>query len=146
MTTRLSDLSPSARRQAPTQTFTIPMPPSVNGLFVAFQTPTGQRRAKTKQYKAWITVAGWEIRIQRVQAVKGAVEISIQLPQKGRRGDADNRIKAAQDLLVKLGIIEDDRLVNKVSCGWAAVEQCTVTLSQSIPAIRSPEPLCSSPV
>lgn len=79
-------------------TLKLPPPPSTNALYSG-------RRFKTASYKAWINEAGWELKMQHWQPVKGAFELLVQLPG---RGDLDN-LKAVPDLLVSMGVIPDDR-------------------------------------
>lgn len=88
---------------------TLPIPPSTNNLF--FNRYRG--RTKTDAYKAWITQAGCELNLQRVQPVPGYVEVEIRLPQK-MRGDIDNRAKAILDLFVSHKLIEDDAKVARL--------------------------------
>lgn len=95
---------------------TLPIPPSINGAWINL--PKGGR-AKSKKYTTWIKAAGWELLAQRPRRVVGPYEIRIILGKKRNRGDADNRIKAVVDLLVKHGIVEDDRRMVSVTCGWS---------------------------
>jgi Holliday junction resolvase RusA-like endonuclease len=100
----------------------LPSPPSVNAMFANVP---GRGRVKTKAYKAWRTAAGWELIAQLAQRrlnghrplFPGRVTLLIDL-QRGR-GDASNRLKAAEDLLVTHHIIEDDRFVERCSIGWS---------------------------
>lgn len=78
--------------------FTLPVPPSTNQLYSG-------RRFKTPTYKAWINEAGWEVKLRNIQPIKGPFHLTIYLPGKM---DLDN-LKAIPDLLVSMGIIEDDR-------------------------------------
>lgn len=108
-------------------TYFIPMPPSVNGLFVQ----VGDRRVKTKPYKAWRDEAGWMIASQGRRQMKGevAVLIDVRKPDKRRR-DIDNCVKAVLDLLVENGVIEEDSMVMDIRARWVATgEPCTVTVS-----------------
>jgi Holliday junction resolvase RusA-like endonuclease len=108
--------------------FAIPTPPSTNNLFRA----AGKRRVKTDAYSAWLTAAGWEIRLQRVPLVLGpiAVTLTVQRPSRGGRADIDNRIKAALDLLVKQSVIGDDDQVQEITARWGSVEGCQVEIRQ----------------
>lgn len=95
----------------------LPMPPSANALF---GTRKDGRRYTTKKYKDWQIAAGWEYHAQRrrITPIRGPYTIHIVLSAKGRRGDCDNRIKATQDLLVKLGVTPDDRLCDDSRASW----------------------------
>jgi crossover junction endodeoxyribonuclease RusA len=91
-------------------TITLPVPPSVNNLF----NNRKGGRYKTAAYEEWIELSGWELLGQRARSVRGtAVAVEIYLPWK-LRGDIDNRAKPVLDLLVKHGIIDDDRKVDRL--------------------------------
>jgi Holliday junction resolvase RusA-like endonuclease len=83
----------------------MPIPPSVNNLFANGK--KGRGRFKTSQYKAWITEAGLQVKSQHPLPVHGKYKLFLTLPK--IRGDCSNRVKAAEDLLVSLGLIDDDR-------------------------------------
>lgn len=97
-------------------TLLLTIPPSVNG---AWRNVAGKGRVKSKKYTAWQKAAGWELLLQKPRKVIGPYEIRIILGNKKNRGDADNRIKALVDLVVKQGIVEDDRRMVSVTCGWS---------------------------
>jgi crossover junction endodeoxyribonuclease RusA len=82
---------------------TIPTPPSVNALY-------GRRKGGgvylKPKYRAWKTEAGWQIMAQDWVGIVGPYTLMLAVPM---IGDADNRIKAASDLLVSLGVTDDDR-------------------------------------
>lgn len=65
-------------------------------------------------------MAGWEIARQRPGKCLGEVSISLEV-QDIRRGDLDNRCKAALDILVKHGTIEGDsyKYVREINMKWA---------------------------
>lgn len=98
-------------------TVRLPVPPSTNSLFVTFKQRGGIERAKTKEYKAWITAAGWALNVQRPQPVKGRVIVNIHVPRNNRR-DLDNHLKALLDLLVGHSLIEDDRKIEHLAISW----------------------------
>ena len=108
--------------------YSLPSPPTVNGLFVQL----GDRRVKTKAYAAWRGAAGWEIHAQGRKRIKGevAVLIEVRKPDKRRR-DIDNIIKSCLDLMTELGVIEDDSMVMDVRARWVAIgDPCVVTVNQ----------------
>lgn len=110
--------------------FTLPMPPSVNALY---RNITHRGRAKTTVYKTWLIEAGGSLNEQKIGPVKATpVEILIELDDR-RRGDASNRIKAVEDLLVTQGILPDDSRdhVRKVTAEWVSVEGCRVTITEA---------------
>lgn len=94
---------------------TLPFPPSTNGLF------TNRRggRASTKRYLAWQEEAGWAIKRQCPLPESGPVSIHMLLgrPDKRKR-DLDNLLKSPIDLLVKHGLIDDDRSVESIFAAW----------------------------
>ena len=53
--------------------------------------------------------AGWELRAQRPRQIKGAYHLVMLVPV-AMRSDADNVLKAMQDLLQSHAVIEDDRI------------------------------------
>lgn len=84
-------------------TLDLPLPPSLNSLY-----PGKERRRKSRAYKAWLTAAGWEAKLQKVWPVSGPYTLDVRLP-KAMPGDASNRIKPIEDLLVSLRLTPDDR-------------------------------------
>jgi len=109
-------------------TFSIPFPPSVNGLFAT----VGKRRIKTEAYKAWNTAAGLLLNVQRVPPFTGNVSVDIHLkrPDKRKR-DLDNLAKATLDLLVRQTVIQDDSCIVDLRIHWGASDPCLVTISQA---------------
>ena len=104
----------------------IPFPPSTNSLY----RNGGRSRVKTKAYNAWIHAAGNEILTQRakIMPVQGPYTLVVLLPKSKRRWNMDcsNFIKAPEDLLVRHGLIDDDRHAEGTSSRWAPIEQCEV--------------------
>jgi Holliday junction resolvase RusA-like endonuclease len=102
-----------------TVTFSLPLPPSVNGLWANGKT----RRFRTQNYEDWIHEAGWELKRQRVPGISGPVSIRYELeePKTKRKTDLGNREKATTDLLVTNGIIEadDQRIVREINLSWS---------------------------
>ena len=84
---------------------TLPLPPSANA---CFRNAPGIGRVKTEAYRTWAKGAMPEcLRVRRGVAGKG-YRLHLVLPA-NMRGDLDNRIKPTQDLLVKGGVLPDDR-------------------------------------
>ena len=102
-------------------------PPSTNNLFAG----NGKRRYRTKAYEAWAKQAGWEINAQPHGKIAGRVTLDIAVQRLRSTSDITNRIKSAEDLLVSLGIIEDDRLVDQCTARWANVEGCVITIESA---------------
>ena len=101
--------------------FCLDFPPSSNSLFRNAPKPY-MKRPKTKGYLSWLQEAGWQLKIQRVSAVKGPVQLTYELYNAARGPnklwDYQNREKAVSDLLVEHGIIEADHrlIVKEVLC------------------------------
>jgi len=103
-------------------TYDLPhMPPSTNHLY--FNVP-GKGRVKTSAYDDWLHQAGILIRRQGIARMTQRVDIVISLEDKHPRRDASNTIKPIEDLLVKLGVLPDDRskFVRSVMAKWAPID------------------------
>lgn len=103
--------------QPNSSTFKLPFPPSVNNLF------TGRgRRYPSASYKAWRHAAGISLKVQKAKAVRGRVDVRIELRAPDRRHrDADNYLKGIIDLMAEHGLIDGDtsRHVRSVSARWS---------------------------
>lgn len=89
----------------------LPMPPSVNALFVQSRMGSRRGRAPSPQYVKWEREAGQALERQPWPecAPPYAVTIAVNID---RRGDIDNRVKPILDLLVKHGVIAGDQWVD----------------------------------
>lgn len=87
-------------------------PPSVNSLFANV---AGKGRVRTKRYREWAAASGWDFLGKG--SITGPFTVSIILSRKKRRSNADldNYAKGIVDLLVSHKIVEDDRLMEKLS-------------------------------
>jgi Holliday junction resolvase RusA-like endonuclease len=110
---------------------TLPWPPSTNSLF------TNRRggRSATPAYKAWQEDAGWTLQAQHPERHAGPVAVTVELrnPTK-RKADADNRLKAVLDLLVKHQVIaaDDSTTLRSVTARWVDIgEPCTVIIVEA---------------
>ncbi len=108
----------------------LPVPPSTNSLFVSFRDRGTIRRAKTKEYKAWITAAGFMLNTQRPKPIKGRVNVWIGIPRNNRR-DLDNHLKAIFDLLVGHSLIEDDRKIERIAAIWHDEKDAVVEVTKA---------------
>jgi Holliday junction resolvase RusA-like endonuclease len=98
-------------------TITLPFPPSVNNLFS--QSWRSKKRFISKKYRIWRDQAYWLIQTANLKPIEGTFEISISLDQPDKRPrDADNYQKAVIDALVKMRVVEDDKLMRKISTAW----------------------------
>lgn len=95
----------------------LPAPPSVNSLFKNLK---GGGRGKTQGYVDWISQCGWRLKSQRPRCIAGRVLVLISCERFSERADVDNVIKPTLDLIVKHGVIEDDRFVDAVAASWTA--------------------------
>lgn len=106
-------------------TYRLPMPPSVNALY---RNLAGKGRVKSARYRTWQRAAMNELLTQPRKKIAGTVSLHLLLPQSKRAGDASNRFKAVEDLLVTMDLIDDDRFVQSGSFSWADVPDCQVTV------------------
>lgn len=91
-------------------------PPSANA---CFRNAAGKGRVKTKVYTDWITAAGWEIAVQNPGCVSGPYHLQISIRRASLRRDLDNFCKPISDLLVTMGIVDDDRFAESLSVFWS---------------------------
>lgn len=88
---------------------TLPLPPSTNRIWRVAR----GRIHRSTEYLDWIETATRIIRDDGIEpnAVSGRYWLSLAIPF-GDRADADNRLKATSDLLVKLKLVPDDRYMD----------------------------------
>ena len=122
-------LDQDTRREAERIELFIPAPPSSNSLF---DNRMGGR-AKTEAYDGWLKEAGYRLAEQKPARIAGAYELEIYIPRSLiRRGsDLGNREKAVSDLLVKMRVISDDSLAQRITLAWWPVgEEARVDLTR----------------
>lgn len=127
----------SARREAAVTeriVVEIPVPPSANNLFL--NTP-GHGRVRTKAYRQWTRLAGWRVKEQRPGRIVGPYRLHLRLPN-ATRGDVDNRLKATLDLLVSLGVVDDDRLAQDVRVSRGEAEGCRIEIVKITEVAQAP--------
>lgn len=97
---------------------TMPVPPSVNQLY---RNVPGRGRVKTRHYADWVAQALRQLRTQNWDYVPGRTVVCMKIPRPAGRksGDLDNKCKAALDLLVKAGVMDDDKNVVGIAMCWA---------------------------
>lgn len=93
----------------------LPMPPSTNKIWRKAR----GRVVRSDDYQAWLSEAGWRLRLQDPPLVAGQVLVVMSFERTDIRADVDNRIKPLLDLLVKHSVIEDDRCVLGLAAAWA---------------------------
>ncbi len=90
----------------------LPLPPSVNGLFVNRKGGKGRGRIKSTSYRNWLAQADKHFLMQKRSLPKepmtGYLRLEISIPA-NTRGDVSNRIKAVEDFLVSRNITGDDK-------------------------------------
>lgn len=96
-------------------TLTMPMPPSVNQ---AYRNLPKGGRALTKVARDWEGHALWHVKAQRLPIITGPVVLIFSFERASLRADASNRFKLTEDILVKAGVIEDDRFVTGAAFSW----------------------------
>jgi crossover junction endodeoxyribonuclease RusA len=114
--------------------FTLPMPPSTNSIW------RGKAKGvyRSAEYMRWIIVAGNMLKTYKIKPVNPPYAVDYEFGRKVTkkgvvskiRMDVANREKALSDLLQKMGVIEDDCLINDMRLRWSAdVEPNTVRVS-----------------
>lgn len=107
--------------------YELPFPPSTNNLFKNAK----KGRARTEHYDAWRVTAGKLIMMQGRKRVHGHIGLAVDLVKPDRRRrDLSNTLKAIEDLLVEMQVIDDDSLIQALSVQW--VDEgvpCVVTIS-----------------
>ena len=83
----------------------LPFPVSVNAMY----SNKGRSRTKSQRYRTWANAAGWDVKAQKQEPIKGPYSLTITLFEKDRkRRDPDNFCKCINDLLVAHELVEDD--------------------------------------
>lgn len=129
------------RRVAEKVELTLPLPPSVNGLYynrtkreLGIAKAVGRPlpgRGKTERYKTWLRAAGNMVNAQRQGRIVGAYALTITIGADARI-DLGNSEKALSDLLQEYGIVENDRKADSIflsRSGNVARHECLVTIS-----------------
>ena len=100
-------------------TLKLPLPPTVNHLFV---NKAGKGRFISPGYGQWQWAAFAALQSQKpLGSVFGPFHFRLTVPR-GMRGDIDNRLKAAMDFCVAQKITPDDRHAQSVSVERGDVE------------------------
>jgi len=82
------------------------LPPSTNNLYLNVK---GRGRVKSGKYVDWLSTAGLLINTQVKGRVTGRVDVLVRVEDCHPTRDSDNITKPICDLLVKCGVIQDDR-------------------------------------
>lgn len=115
--------------------YELPYPPTTNTLFAN----AGTSRVRASRYRAWAKEAGNCIIVQGRKRIHGRVTLSIALVRPDRRRrDLSNTIKAIEDLLVSMAVIDDDSLVQRISAQWvSAGSPCVVLIHEATEALAA---------
>lgn len=110
----------------------LPFPPSVNDMFGNNKSGKGRGRYVMTDYKKWRADASDALFRQGIRPIVGRCVMRIDLDDK-RQGDADNRVKAILDVLVKHGTLGGDskKYVKRISVGWEKVDGCRVAIEDA---------------
>ena len=115
--------------------YELPYPPTANNLFVN----AGRKRVKSGAYRAWQAASGYAILSQRLQVLHGPVSLSVALvrPDKRKR-DLSNTLKAVEDILVHMNVIEDDSMIQRISAQWVpSGPECVVLIQTAEEALAA---------
>lgn len=93
-------------------TFTLPFPPSVNGLFAG-----KARRYASPAYKAWKALARPFVPAGLI-AGPYTLELIFDRPDRRAR-DLGNLEKAVSDLIVERGLVIDDSCCQRITLAWS---------------------------
>lgn len=71
---------------------------------------------RSTEYKDWLEASLWEIAVQKQPKVEGPFVCKLMIQKPARYGlDLDNYIKPAMDLVQKAGLIDNDKLAQKLT-------------------------------
>lgn len=113
-----------------TVAYELPCPPSINGAYANRKFGRGKGRFPSKRHREWKKEASWIIRATGIEKISGPYHFKIQIST-GQRGDASNYIKLAEDLLVEMGVTDDDkRAMSSSSERYIGIQtgRCVVTV------------------
>lgn len=97
---------------------TLPIPPSVNDAY-ANRKGKGRGRVLTAKATDWKLHAGHVLKAQKPQRFTCPVLIVVNVERRSAMADVDNRMKLLFDLLVKEGVIVDDRFITGFATAWS---------------------------
>ena len=89
----------------PDRIVTMPPCPSLNKLWIR---GSGKARVRSPEYRAWLLVAGWEVRRQLVGAPPIDCRFNVLIEVPISRRDTANWEKATMDLCESVGLITND--------------------------------------
>ena len=92
----------------------LPKPISTNNLWKPVKRGKHAYMIASKEYLDWQALAGLTLNTQRPGLVEGPYALTITVSSKWR-GDLDNCIKAASDVLQSQGVIENDKHAQEIT-------------------------------
>ena len=108
--------------------FDLPLVPSLNNAYG--NKSNGKGRYAKPHIKAWKAEAGWIVKLAKPAPIVGPYKLTVLVATK-MRGDTDNRIKIASDLLVAMKVIPDDHKAVSTLCerdASIAEGRCTIVV------------------
>jgi Holliday junction resolvase RusA-like endonuclease len=107
--------------------FDMPIPPSVNHLFI---TNRGGGRTKSQDYVRYMNLVLKELCfVQNLTHVSGDVAVFVTIRRLSNLSDLDNRLKALLDSLVASRIIDDDKHIVEIGAKWSKdIDTCRVRI------------------
>jgi len=109
-------------------TIDLPFPPSVNAIWRSFR----GRVVASKEAQIWWKLAEGTLYTQRPAwkaRISGPFEAELMFDQSKRgRKDLDNLSKLPLDAAQRFGIIDNDRLCERLTSSWGEVDGCRLTL------------------
>lgn len=93
-----------------------PCPISVNAMYANVP---GKGRIRTRAYEQWRQEAMTEILRQRPGRIAGPYGVALTVRRVSLRRDLDGLVKGAVDLLVTMGVCDDDRHLQHLEATWS---------------------------
>lgn len=111
----------------PPLVFEVSSPPSLNKLWIHAPSAKGGR-VKSKEYRDWQAVAGWQLRIHMAgkPIIASRYDMEIQVPISRR--DTGNWEKAIGDALEKCGVVTNDGNINNLTIRPVERDNCRISI------------------
>ncbi|MCB7130393.1 MAG: RusA family crossover junction endodeoxyribonuclease, partial [Candidatus Brocadiales bacterium] len=129
-----------------TEPITITLPELPPPLSACFNNSSKRGRVKSARYKAWIELCRLTcLSLRNCQPIHGLVVVHYLYArvrnQDGSfnqaKRDVFNYEKATSDLLVKMGVIDDDSLIQKGTVEWGGEAPVTITVTPFVEGIAA---------
>ena len=99
---------------------TLPVPPSVNGLYV----PVNGRLVLSAAGRDWKRAAAWQARDEwgvGHDPLEGGIGMQLIFYRARKRGDLTNLVKATEDALKGIVYVDDEQVIESYQCRMQAV-------------------------